>query len=405
MELTDVDLLADTWGREAPHEMLELLRNEAPVFWHEHPDAEGFYAVTRYADVRDLSRDHKTFSAELGSVFIEDMDEEALAITRMTILNMDPPKHNRYRKLVSYGFTPQMIESLHGSIRERARHIVDRVVERGECEFVEDVAAELPLQVICEMIGVPEEDRHLIFDWSNKLVGHQDPDFQATPEVGEEAAAQIYAYCDEIVADRRRNPRDDIMTALVNAEVDGDTLTDQELDMFFVTLAVAGNETTRNLIAHGMHALIEFPDARRDLEENPGLMPTAVEEMLRWGSSIQNFRRTATADTRIGDQMIVEGDKVVLYYLSANRDDRVFDDPYTFDVRRDPNMHLSFGGGGVHFCLGANLARLEIRVIMEEMVGRMRELELAGPVQRMRSDFINGIKHMPVSFTTRSAGV
>lgn len=399
MELSDVDLLADTWARGAPYEMFSLLRREAPVFRHEHPDAEDFWAITRYDDIRDASRDHETFSTELGSVFLEDMDEEALAMTRLTILNMDPPRHNRQRKLVSYGFTPRMIDSLHAGIRERARLVVDGVCERGECEFVEDVAAELPLQVICEMIGVPDEDRHLIFEWSNKLVGSQDPDFQATPEDGEVAAAQIFEYCGEIAAQRRVQPRDDIMTALVQAEVDGDRLTDDELKMFFVTLAVAGNETTRNLIAHGMLALIENPDARRELVVDPGRVPTAVEEMLRWGTSIHNFRRTATRETRIRDQVIGEGEKVVLYYLSANRDEDVFDDPHRFDIHRDPNPHMAFGGGGAHFCLGANLARLEIRVIMEELVRRLPDIEPAGPVRRMRSDFINGIKHMPVAFT------
>jgi len=403
MELGDVDLLAETWGREVPYEMFRLLRRDAPVWRHPEPDGPGFWAVTRYDDVVACSRNPELYSTERGSAFIRDQTDEALDQMRLTLLNMDPPKHTRYRMLVNRGFTPRMVERLAGHIRDRARSIVDEVAARGECEFVEDIAAELPLQVICEMIGVPDEDRHLIFEWSNKLVGHDDPDFQPTPEEGMEAAIQIYAYCDQIAADRRAQPRDDIMTALVQAEVDGHRLSDLELNMFFVLLAVAGNETTRNLIAHAMLALIENPDAKAALRDDPALLPSATEEMLRWGCSIHNFRRTATAATEIAGVPIAEGDKVVLYYLSANRDEAVFADPDTFDIRRTPNPHVTFGGGGIHFCLGANLARLEIRSIVDEVVRRLPDIELAGPYQRMKSDFINGIKRMPVAFTPEPA--
>jgi len=399
VQLADVDLSADTWGRAVPHEAFRLLRREAPVFRHPEPDGPGYWAVTRYDDVLAVSRDATTYSTEVGTAFIKDMDEEGLAVTRLTLLNMDPPKHTRYRMLVNRGFTPRMIAKLDEAIRERAVRIVDAVAERGECEFVEDIAAELPLQVICEMIGVPEEDRHRIFEWSNKLVGADDPMFQSTPEVGQTAAAEIYAYCDTIASDRRANPRDDIMSTLVHAEVDGERLTQTELNMFFVLLVVAGNETTRNLIAHSMLALIEQPDARAELIADPDLLPSATEEMLRWGCSIQNFRRTATHDTEIRGVPIAEGDKVVIYYLSANRDEEEFPDPDRFDVRRTPNNHVTFGGGGVHFCLGANLARLEIRVMIEEVLRRLPDIELAGPYRRMRSDFINGITSMPVTFT------
>ena len=402
MELSDVNLLAERWGRGVPHEEFELLRREAPVFFHPEPDDTGFWAVTKYDDVVAASRDPETFSSELGSVFIPTQTEESLEQSRLTILMMDPPKHTRYRMLVNRGFTPKTIRQLEENIHTRATRIVDSVIERGECEFVEDVAAELPLQVICEMIGVPEEDRHLIFEWSNKLVGHEDPDFRSSPEEGQMAAMQIFAYCDEIAADRRAKPREDIMTALVHAEVDGDRLSDVELNLFFVTLAVAGNETTRNLIAHAMRALIENPDAKADLIDHPDLLNPAVEEMLRWGCSIHNFRRTATKDTEIRGVPIKQGDKVVLYYLSANRDEDVFADPMAFDIRRDPNPHVAFGGGGTHFCLGANLARAEIRAIIAEVLHRMPDIELAGEPRRMVSDFINGIKAMPVRFTPAS---
>lgn len=401
MDLAEIDLLEDTWARGVPHEAFALLRREAPVFWHPEPDGPGFWAVTRHADVVAVSRDPATFSSELGATFIDTQTDEALAQLRLTILNMDPPRHNRYRRLVSRGFTPRMINRLVATIERRAARIVDEVVDRGECEFVEDVAAKLPLEMICEMIGLPEADWPRMFELSNTLVGFDDPDLRATPEEGEAAAAEIYAYCDAVAADRRANPRDDLMTALVQAEVDGERLTDLELNLFFVTLVVAGNETTRNLISHAMLALIEHPDQLRRLREDPGLWPTAVEEMLRWGTSIHNFRRTATRDTELRGQRIAAGDKVVMYYMSANRDEEVFEDPFRFDVGRTPNDHVAFGGGGVHYCLGASLARAEIRAIMRQLVERLDDVQLAGEVRRLRSDFVNGIKSMPVTFRAR----
>jgi len=398
MKLDDVDLLEGTWERQVPHEMFDLLRREAPVFWHEEPDDTGFWALTKHADVLAVSRDSETFSSELGGTFIDTQTDEALSKIRLSILNMDVPKHHRYRRLVSKGFTPRVISQLNDSIEWRAKRIVDDVVDRGECEFVEDVAALLPLQVICEMIGLPEADWPRMFELSNKLVGFDDPEYQTTPEEGELAAAEIFGYCDAIAAERRAAPRDDLMTALVEAEVDGERLDDIELNLFFVTLVVAGNETTRNLINHAMLALIERPEEVQRLRADPELWPTAVEEMLRWGSSIHNFRRTATRDTELRGQKIAAGDKVVMYYMAANRDPDVFADPYRFDVGRSPNEHVTFGGGGVHYCLGANLARAEIRAIMQQLVDRVRDVELAGPARRLRSDFVNGIKTMPVTY-------
>lgn len=403
MTLDDINLLEGTWAAGAPFEQFDLLRREAPVHWHEHPQFRGFWAVTRHADVRSVSRDDVTYSTEVGSAFIQDHTEEALEMVRMTLLNMDPPKHSRYRRLVSAGFTPRMVGRIVDNIEERAVAIVDAIKGRDEIDFVEEVAAELPLQVICEMIGVPEEDRHLIFDWSNQLVGGQDPDFQTSEELGHLAAGGIYAYCDAIADDRRAHPRDDIMTALVQAEVDGDRLSKQELNMFFVLLCVAGNETTRNLMSHAMLALIEHPEARADLVANiddDALWATATEEFLRWGGSIHNFRRTATKDAEIAGQPIAEGDKVVIYYLAANRDAAVFEDPYKFDIRRTPNDHQTFGGGGTHFCLGANLARSEIKIMIREFLRRYPDVSLAGEPRRLRSDFINGIKALPVNLNS-----
>ena len=399
MSLADSNLLADTWGKGVPIDQFDRLRREDPVHWHPEPNDTGFWAVTRHADVVAVSRDPELFSSELGSPFISTQTDEAMEQIRLSILGMDGAKHHRYRRLVSKGFTPRVIAQLESQIVNRAEAIADTVCERGECEFVQEVAAQLPLQMICDMIGLPESDWQRMFELSNKMVGFDDPDLQATPEDGANAAAEIYGYCDAIANDRRANPRDDLMTALVQAEIDGDRLDDLELNLFFVTLVVAGNETTRNLITHGALALIEHPDQADRLRADPSLYPSAVEEMLRWGSSIHNFRRTATRDTVLSGQEIKAGDKVVIYYLAANRDPEIFENPHLFDIGRTPNDHVAFGGGGIHFCLGANLARSEIKAMIRQVVERMPNLELDGEVSRMRSDFINGIKSMPVRFT------
>ncbi|MGQ0830598.1 MAG: cytochrome P450 [Microthrixaceae bacterium] len=402
-DLPGIDLLAPTWGRGEPHDQFDRLRREAPVYWHRQDGDTGFWAITKHADVRAVSHDHHTFSSELGGTFIPTADEEALANLRLTILNMDPPKHNRYRRLVSKGFTPRMIGALVDEIERRAAVVIDNVCEKGEVEFVEEIAAQVPVQMICEMIGLEKDVWPRMFEISNQLIGSRDdPDYQEIPGGPEMAAMEIYALCDAVAADRRVNPRDDIMTLLVQAEVDGERLEDFELNMFFLTLVVAGNETTRNLINHSMLALIDHPEEAQRLRDDPSLWDTAVDEMLRWGSSIHNFRRTATTDTELRGVPIAEGDKLVLYYASANRDEEVFADPHRFDVGRTPNDHVAFGGGGVHFCLGASLARAEIRATMRQLVERLPDLELAGPVDRLHSDFVNGVKTMPVRFTPTS---
>jgi cholest-4-en-3-one 26-monooxygenase len=377
--LRGIDLLADTWGEGVPHDQFDILRREAPVFWHKETDGgPGFWAITKHADVKAASHDWRTFSSELGATFIPTADEEMLAQLQLTILNMDPPKHERYRRLVSRGFTPRMIRILVEDIERRAARVIDDVSERGEVEFVEEIAAQVPVQIICEMIGLEKNQWQRMFELSNQLVGgRNDPEYQSA-EGPDAAAMEVYMLCDAVAADRRANPRDDIMTALVNAEVDGERLTDAELNLFFITLIVAGNETTRNLINHSMLALLDHPDQAQRLREDPDLWDTAVEEMLRWGSSIHNFRRTATHDSELQGVAIKEGDKVVLYYASANRDEDVFSDPHSFDITRRPNDHLTFGGGGVHFCLGASLARAEIKATMRQIVNRLPDIELTG---------------------------
>lgn len=399
-ETPAIDLLEETWGREVPEAQLEWLRENDPVHWHPEPEGRGFWAVTKHADVQAISRNTTTFSSERGGTFIVDRDEEALEKLRMSILNMDPPLHSRYRRLVSKGFTPKVVRTMQDKATTRAVQIVDDVIERGEVEFVEDVAALLPLQMIGDLMGIPDSEHKQLFDWSNRLVGFDDPELQATEEDGELAAMEVFAYCDELAAARRAEPTDDLVSILANAEVDGESLSDIELNLFFVTLVVAGNETSRNLITHSALALIDNPDQAELIRRDPdGVWPTAIDEMLRWGSSIHNFRRDATEDAEIRGQAIAEGDKVVMYYLSANRDEEVFADPHRFDVLRSPNDHVTFGGGGEHFCLGHNLARMQIRAMVDEIVRRMPDLERTEEPRRMRSDFINGITRAPMRFT------
>ncbi|NLA37438.1 MAG: cytochrome P450, partial [Actinobacteria bacterium] len=392
-----IDLLAETWGRGIPHDQFDRLRAEAPVAWHDEPNGPGFWAVTKHADVRTVSRDFETFSSELGATFIPDQTEEAMAQLQLSILNMDPPRHNRMRRLVSKAFTPKMVAQLVDDIEARATRVIDNVIERGECEFVEEIAGQVPVQMICEMIGLERDLWPKMFEVSNHLIGSRDdPEFAHV--LADVAAAEIYELCDEVAEDRRQNPRDDLMTALVRAEVDGERLDNLELNLFFISLIVAGNETTRNLINLSLLALLDHPDQAERLRDDPSLWDSATEEMLRWGSSIHNFRRTATRDTELRGVPIAAGDKVVIYYASANRDEDVFVDPHRFDIGRTPNDHVTFGGGGVHYCLGASLARAEIRATMRQVVDRLPNIALAGPPERLVSDFVNGIKRMPVTW-------
>ena len=382
-----------------PHETFAYWRANDPVHWTEHPTATGYWSVTTYDEVVAVSRDAETFSSETGGVFMMDFDAEMLAQLGLLMINMDPPRHTRYRLLVSRAFTPKHIRDLDEFIQISTHRIVDEIIERGEADFVVDLAAELPLQVIAEIIGVPQEDRHLVFDWSNRMVGSEDPEYAVEPDDAGNAQIELFTYCQSLCDDRRKNPRDDILTALINAEVDGDKLDDLELNTFFMLLSVAGNETTRNLIAHGMHNLFQNPDEHRKLLDRRELLTPGVEEMLRVGSPVLHFRRTATCDTQLGDTAISAGDKVVLWYPSANRDEKHFEAPMEFRIDRTPNEHVAFGGRGPHFCLGANLARSEIRHIFGEILERMPDIRQAGEPERLRSNFIGGIKHMPVEFT------
>lgn len=384
-----------------PYAIFDDLRKHDPVHWHED-DIEGvpFWAVTRHEDIMTVSRDNKLFSSwEQTSIFREpNKIENELEQQRLILVNQDPPEHTRLRTLVSQGFTPRMIKALEGRIREFTDELVSRALAKGEGDFVEDISSELPLEVIAEIMGAPLEDRAKIFDLSNRLIAYDDEEYAVDPGDLTVAAMEMYAYSDELRKDREVNPKDDVVTRLAQAEVDGDKLNELEFNLFFLILAVAGNETTRNAITHGMRAMLEHPDQWKRLQDDPSLAMKAADEIIRWGHPLIQFRRTATADTELSGTKIKKGDKVVIYYPSANFDETVFDDPYTFDIGRDPNPHVSFGGGGPHFCLGAHLARLEVGIMFEQLALRLPDIKLAGEPVRLKSNFIHGIKRMPVTY-------
>lgn len=407
MDLADIDLLdRDAFTSGVPHEWFAYLRTHAPIHHHAEPDGPGFWVITTHEDVSALNRDWETASSDQargGVVVIEEMDAagqeraEQFNGAGNLMLTMDPPDHTRYRKLVNRGFTPRVIRSLEDHMREQSVEIIDRVLDKGgECDFVVEVAAELPLEAIAEFLGVPLEDRHKLFDWSNRMIGSEDPEYAVSEENVMEAQVEMFMYAQELAADRREKPRDDIVSTLIHSEVDGDQLSEMDFNLFFLLLAVAGNETTRNAMSHGMHALLENPDQYRMLADDPSKVGQAVEEILRWASPVMYFRRNITRDVTYKGHEMRAGDKLTLWYISANRDEGVFDDPYRFDITRDPNPHIAFGGGGPHFCLGANLARMEMKVLFEELVRRVPRVEQLGPPERLRSNFINGIKHLPV---------
>jgi cholest-4-en-3-one 26-monooxygenase len=403
MKLSDIDLLdRDRFTTGVPHEWFTFLRREAPVYFHPERNGPGFWVITKYDDVVAVGRDGVTFSSDQkrgGVVMLEGRPEDyEFEQGGNLMLTMDAPEHTRYRKLVNRGFTPRQMRKLEPHIRELTNKILDEVIEAGECDFVVDVAAELPLQVIAEMIGVPQEDRHKLFEWSNRMIGSEDPEYTVSEAEVQNAQVEMFMYANSLAQERRANPRDDIVTALLEAEVDGDRLSEMDFNLFFLLLAVAGNETTRNSISHGIRAFCDYPDQYQLLVEDPSRAQLAAEEVVRWASPVMYFRRNVTRDTELRGQQIKAGDKVSIWYISANRDEDVFDDPFTFDITRDPNDHVGFGGGGPHHCLGANLARMEIYVLLEEMARRIPQLELVGDVQPLRSNFIAGIKHMQVKY-------
>jgi cholest-4-en-3-one 26-monooxygenase len=394
----------EIYKTRVPAQELAELRRAAPVWWVAQRrgsagfDDDGYWAVTRHADVMAISKAPEVFSSSENTALIrfqEGIPRESIDMQRIILLNMDPPDHTRMRGIVSRGFTPRAIGALRKTLADRAERIVRGALEHGTGNFVTDVAAELPLQAISDLIGVPQEDRSKVFTWSNQMVGYDDRP-PGEEEVGQMAAMEILGYSMTMAEDRRASPRDDIVTKLINAEIDGHGLDDDEFGYFVLMLAVAGNETTRNAISHGMLAFLDHPEQWELFKaERP---ETASDEVVRWATPITVFQRTAVKDTVLGGQEIKAGDRLGLFYRSANFDEEVFDQPERFDVRRNPNPHLGYGGYGTHYCLGANLAKLEIDLIFNAIADHMPDIKKAGDPTRLRSGWINGIKELPVRY-------
>jgi cytochrome P450 len=408
IDLTDLDRFADGF----PHAMFTELRRTAPVWWQaptgHTPGGEGFWAITGHAPLLAVVRDPQTFSSETGpgragagGTILEDL---AAGVGPGVMLNMcDPPTHTRIRGLVSRDFTPRPVEALVPFLRARAATILDEVAARGTCDFLVDVAAELPLQTIARILGVPEADSHQLFAWTSTILDYRDRDLEGTSDALAEAALGMVGYGADLIEEKRRAPADDMLSAVVHATREDDdgtveALSAGELSAFFSLLFVAGSETTRNSIAGGVLALIESPGELVRLQRDRTLIPTAVEEILRWTSATAYNRRTATRDVELGGQLIRAGDKTTHWYPSANRDETVFADSFRFDVGRDPNPHVAFGAG-LHHCLGAALARTEVRVMLEELLERFSAFELAGPVEWGRSNKHTSIRHLPLHLT------
>ena len=380
-----------------PWEQYAWLRKNAPVYWHDEPNGPGFWAITKYEDVRTISRLPKVFSSYETSVMLPDPDPMGLYAQRLMMLNMDPPQHDRFKLLVSRGFTPKNAPLLRPKIEELARDIVDAVLAKGECDFVTEIAGRLPSGLIAELMGMPRVDGERLYDLTEIM--HTNDDAIAPPEIKMNAVGEMLGYAQSVADLKRQSPADDLATILVNAEVDGDHLTDEEFQWFFLLLVNAGGDTTRNLLAAGLQLLFDHPDQRTKLMGDlDGLLGSAVEEMLRYCSPVTHFKRTAMQDTVVGGQSIKAGERVVMFYGSANRDEDIFENADTFDVARHPNPHVAFGAGGPHLCLGMHVARVELAVMFRELLTRMPHIEAGGPIERMHSSFIAGVHRMPIKY-------
>jgi cytochrome P450 len=406
---TTVDLASpDTFVERIPFEYFGWLRAHQPVYWHpEPPPNHGFWVVTKHDDLVAIHRDFRTFSSELGHVAIEELQPDELE-ARQSMLETDPPKHTRLRRIVSQFFTPRAVGAYEDFVRGLARELVDAALPLGEFDFVEELSAPYPINVLVRIVGAPSDDARKLIELGDRMIANADPDYSDAVVDREDtseyrlltfrspAAVELAEYGAALAAKRRAQPEDDLVSKLVHAEVDGESLTDREFSNFFALLVIAGNETTRQGLSRAMQLLAEHPEETRQLGDDPTLIPVALEEILRFASPVLYFRRTATVDTELSGVSIRAGDKVTMWYVSANFDEEVFLEPYRFDIRREPNEHVTFGKFGPHHCLGAYLARLEMRVMLEELLPRIRSLEVTGPAPRVRSNFINGVKNLPV---------
>ena len=399
IDLDQIDIYnPDNYVAGPPHEVFEYLRRVQPVFRQPMPDGTFYWAVLKHADLVEVSRQPKLFSAEVGAVVLEDLPPERLEQTRNMLLMMDPPKHAALRKETAPSFKARVMAQLEGRIRGICRSMLAKGAEMGDVEFVHDIAALLPSQVVGELMALPEEDWPQIHTWAERNSGGQDPDINPDGYVdttSNDGSVEMAMYGMEYARTRRGKGGDDVGAMLLAAEVDGREMTDLEFGFFFVQIVTAGNDTTRTMLSSGVLALIEHPDELAALRADRSLVPGAVEEVLRWANPLHYFRRTATEDSVLHGQRITAGDKLAMIYTSANRDEAVFLDPHRFDVRRDPNPHLSFGIAE-HFCLGVHLARLEGRVFLEELLDAFATIELTGAPRRQRSNLNNALKELPV---------
>ena len=398
------DLTApETYTGGVPREIFNYLRNEEPLYWHDDPETNtGFWAVTKQKDLDFISKNPLLFSSAQKSSLPWESDPERVILMSQQLINMDPPQHLKYRRLVRNAFTPKKVDSYESRFRQVASDIVPQAMEGGECEFVEDIAAELPLIAICELMGVPIDRRQHLFELTNTMLGMSDPELTTTQEDGENAMAEMFFLAHELAEAHRDNPQDDIVHVLLNGTVEDEPLTDEEFCHFFLMLIVAGNETTRTVTSQGMRLLMEHPEQYQQLVDNPDLLEGAIEEVLRFDPAIIAFRRTAMQDVEVSGQLIKKGDKINLYYAAVNADEDVFSDSDIFDITRAQredvkNNHRAFGIGE-HFCMGSHLARLELKIIFEEILKRIRNPRLKGEVNLLRSSFIHGIKKMPIEF-------
>lgn len=395
--VADVNVFDPQWWVDGPpHELFKRMRDAAPVHWNPLPDGTGCWALFRHADISTVSHDSETFSSAKGGVFINPDQLVNLDVISNMLLYMDPPTHTRYRKIVAKVFTPASVAKLEEGVRARVAKTIDNVIEAGKADFAADIAVPIPLHILMELMGAPEEDLPKFYDWTERI----EQGIRATESnTGAVVFGEMAGYlAQQVMQQMEAAVEDSLVMRLRNAEVDGEKLNDLEIVMFFGLLTFAGNDTTRNTAAAGLRTLIEHPDALNELYDDPSLIPNAIEELLRWTSVVQWFARTATRDVELGGKQINAGDKVVMWYGSGSRDEAVFENADTFDIHRPKPDHMAFGGGR-HFCLGASLARLELRVIFEEVLGRMKDLRLDGTPELVPSNWAYGLSSLPVAFT------